>query len=280
MQARLPRIGFFGLGLMGGSLALALASRAHSLQACDPHAPTRALALRQRVVTQVHEQVETMLPAIDLLILAAPVRANLDLLARLPSLCPHPLMVLDLSSTKQEIVQAMAALPSRFDPLGGHPMCGKETSGLAQAEATLFRGAAWAFTPLERTSGRLRALAADIARAVGARPLWLDAATHDRWTAAVSHLPYLLAAALLQATPPENLPLRGPGFRSSTRLAGSHPQMMLDILLTNRTAVLQALQSFRAALNQLETALQSADEPSLARQLQAIQRRYYQEKQG
>ncbi len=266
---RLPALGFFGLGLMGGSLALALRPHCAALHACDSDPEARALARRRGVVDSLHARPQDMLPHVDLLILAAPVRANLHLLAELPALTPRPLMLLDISSTKRAIVQAMQALPPRFDPLGGHPMCGKETNGLAHAEAALFRGAPFAFTPLERTSPRLRALAQTLAERLGARPLWLDAETHDRWTAATSHLPYLLAAALTLATPKEAAPLVGPGFRSSTRLSGSSPSMMLDILSTNRAPVLEALARFRAALEALENALRD-DEDALRARLHTV----------
>ncbi len=269
----LPALGFFGLGLMGGSLALALRPHCAALHACDPDARTRALALRRGVVDSVHARPQDMLPHVDLLVLAAPVRANLRFLAELPALAPRPLMLLDIGSTKRAVVQVMQALPPRFDPLGGHPMCGKETSGLAHAEAGLFRGAPFAFTPLERTSPRLKTLARALAERLGARPLWLDAETHDRWTAATSHLPYLLAAALTLATPEEAAPLVGPGFRSSTRLAGSSPAMMLDILSTNRAPVLAAIARFRAALDALENALRADDDALRARLLTVPARR-------
>ncbi len=263
------RLGFYGLGLMGGSLALALRPRVAALHAYDPDPQVRALGLQRGVIDYAHARPADLLAQVDLLLLSAPVRANLRLLQQLPQLTERPLMVLDISSTKRAILAAMQALPPRFDPLGGHPMCGKETNGLAHAEADLFHGAPFAFTPLPRTSPRLKALAQDLAESLGARPLWLDADTHDRWTAAVSHLPYLLAAALTQATPPEAAALVGPGFRSSTRLAGSSPAMMLDILTTNRGPVLEALSRFRAALDELETALRQ-DEAALQTALERL----------
>ena len=261
-RLKATRCCFLGLGLMGGSLAQALRPHCAALHAADPDPAARSLAQQNGLTDTITADPAAMLPRCDLLILAAPVRANIAFLRRLPEMHPGPLMVLDLSSTKREIVAAMSALPPAFDPLGGHPMTGKETSGLAHADPAMFRGAPFALTPLERTSPRLRALALEILAAIDARPLWLDAETHDRWVAATSHLPYLLAAALALATPDEAAPLIGPGFRSTVRLAGSHPAMMLDILATNRTPVLQALARYRAALDDLETALRG-DEAAL-----------------
>jgi prephenate dehydrogenase len=171
--------------------------------------------------------------------------------------------VLDLGSTKVEILRAMGALPDRFDPLGGHPMCGKERSSLKAADAQLFRGQPFAFTPLARTSAKARRLAGQLAAAVGARPIWIDAGAHDRWVAATSHLPYLLASALSASTPPECAPLVGPGFRSTSRLASTSPEVMLDILITNRSNLLEALSRFQARLDGLERWLESGDWPEL-----------------
>lgn len=263
------RVVVYGLGLMGGSLALALRNSCASLTAIDPDHATRELAESQKLVDAIlSEPPAGGLPA-DLLILAAPARANLALLERLDDLHPGPAVVLDLSSTKVQIVEAMLRLPGRFDPLGGHPMCGKESSSLAYAEAALFQGAAFALTPLERTSPAARALAEALVRHVGALPLIIDAETHDRWVAATSHTPYLLASALAATTPVEAAPLIGPGFRSTARLAASERRMMLDILLTNRTQVLRQLAAVQGRLADLQAALDSGDEKALWSLLEA-----------
>ncbi len=257
------RITIVGLGLMGGSLALALRGRCRSLWAVDPDPETQRLALEQKIVERISGDPAPILPETELIILAAPVRVILHLISQLPEIHPGNPVVLDLGSTKTQICQAYQCLPERFDPIGGHPMCGKETSGLAQAEADLFRGAPFALTPLERTSPRARSLSAQVVEAVGARAIWLDPATHDRWTAAASHMPYLLSIALSLATPPEAAPLIGPGFKSVSRLAGSSTVMMGDILNTNRENVLSALSLFRAQLEQLELNLRQGDEAGL-----------------
>jgi prephenate dehydrogenase len=268
------RVVVYGLGLMGGSLALALRNSCASLTAIDPDPATRHLATSQQIVDLILAEPPTAgLPA-DLVILAAPVRANLALLARLGDLHPGPAVVLDLSSTKAHIVQAMARLPERFDPIGGHPMCGKETGSLAYAEAALFQDAAFALTPLERTSSAARALAEALVRQVGARPLIIEAETHDRWVAATSHTPYLLASALAAATPVEAAPLVGPGFRSTARLAASERRMMLDILLTSRTQVLRQLAAVQGRLADLQAALELGDEKALWSLLEAGARRH------
>lgn len=260
------RIAIVGLGLMGGSLALALRGRVAALLGIDPDPATRRLALERRIVDEAASSLDEVLPRADVLILAAPVRAIVETIRQL-SLQASPAeskIILDLGSTKREIVTSMEALPPRFDPLGGHPMCGKETCGLTHADPNIYRGAAFAFVPLERTSPRARAFAGSLAAGLGARPLWLDAPTHDAWTAATSHLPYLLAAALAGVTPAEAAPLIGPGYRSTSRLASASRPVMLDILKTNRQPVLESLRRFRGRVEDIETLLAREDFPALA----------------
>lgn len=262
------RVAILGLGLMGGSLALALKGYCRSVLAYDPDPATLALASARQIVDIASPDPAAILPQADLVVLAAPVRATLDLIRQLPSLHPGSAVILDLASTKVEVCQAYAELPARFDPIGGHPMCGKETAGLPNAMAGLFQGAAFALTPLERTSPGARSLAVQVVEAIGARPVWLDAATHDRWAAATSHMPYLLAVALTLATQPDAKPLVGPGFRSTSRLASSSARMMGDILHTNRENVLAALALFIEELEQIQAALQQEDEAILFDKMQ------------
>ena len=257
------RIAIVGLGLMGGSCALALREKCAALLAVEPDENTRALALAQGVVDAVSASPEELLPAADVILLAAPVRTILQTLEALPRWHSGTAVIMDIGSTKQAIVEAMDALPSRFDPIGGHPMAGKAVSGLRHAEGDLCHGAPFALTPLPRTTARARRIAEAVVAAVGAVPLWMDAATHDRYAAAVSHAPYVISLALTLATAAEEATLAGPGFRSMTRLAISSPRMMADILQTNRFAVLGALQRFRGVLGILEAALEADDEAAL-----------------
>ncbi|MBN1668658.1 MAG: prephenate dehydrogenase/arogenate dehydrogenase family protein [Anaerolineales bacterium] len=253
------RVTILGLGLMGGSLALALQGRVARLMGCDQDGAVVALAHQQGFLDQVSTDLVSLLPQTDLLVLAAPVRANLAVLARLPELAPDGLAVIDLSSTKMEIVNAMEQLPEQFVALGGHPMCGKAHSGLAHAEAALFQEKVFVWTPTARTTAGLRSLATQITQAVRADELWLPAEQHDHWTAASSHLPYLLAVALVAATPLEAKALIGSGFGSTTRIAASGVDMRLDILLTNQEPLLAVLERFRSRLAEFEIALQAVD---------------------
>jgi prephenate dehydrogenase len=252
-------VAIVGLGLMGGSLALALRGRVARLYGIDSDQETRTLALERDVVDEVDSGGETILPKAELIILATPICAILEMIEQLPALHPGSPVVVDIGSTKGEVVEALGKLPERFDPLGGHPMCGKERLSLANADPAIFQGAAFAFTPLQRTSPRARVIAEQLATEVGSRPLWLDPITHDRWTAATSHLPYLIASALSLATPTEAAPLVGPGFRSTTRVAAQKPAMFLDIVKTNRVNLINGISQFRNELDAIQSCLEGGD---------------------
>ncbi len=263
------RVAILGLGLMGGSLALALAGKCRQLVGIDPDREALRLAESRMVFDCLSDRAESLLPGCDLVILAAPVRAIIQLLGELPHLHPGQAVVFDLGSSKVEILRAMQSLPTRFDPLGGHPMCGTEKGGMGSASADLFVQRPFVFTCLERTSPEAYALAGQVARAVGALPRWMDPQTHDRWVAATSHLPYLAACALALSVPLEAAPLAGPGFTGTTRLAASPSSMMLDVLLTNRSNLLDGLKDLRRQLEALESGLETLDEVRLKMLLDA-----------
>lgn len=190
---------------------------------------------------------------------------------------------MDLSSTKARVVEAMKALPPYLQAIGGHPMCGKEASGVVAAEADLYEGATFVLTPLRqgsgqalrRTSSEALTLAQELVEAIGAQPLLMDAERHDRLVAAVSHLPYLLSVGLV-ATAEEVAAedemvweLAASGFRDASRLAASDVTMMLDILLTNRQAVGETLSRFANQLNAIAHLLETDDVQTLKAKLQS-----------
>jgi prephenate dehydrogenase len=253
------RIAIVGLGLMGGSLALGLRGKCAALYGIDPHPATLELALSQNIVDEADSDPVRLLPAADLVILSAPVPAILTLLEQLPSLTPNPCIVLDVGSTKKLIVDSMSRLPERFDPIGGHPICGKEKLSLANAERTLYYGAPFVLTPLSRTSPRATAAANQIVEALGAQAKILDAVEHDRILASTSHLPFLLSSALVLVTPTDVSSFVGPGFKSTSRLAGTSSSMMLGVLQSNQENVLNALRVLQNQLAEVESALASKD---------------------
>jgi prephenate dehydrogenase len=269
-------ISLIGLGLMGGSLALSLKERCRHLSALDTHLPTLELARRQEIVHLADSDPTKVLASADLVILACPVPAILEWLGRLPDHIQRPCIVLDIGSSKRTIVAALETLPINFDPIGGHPICGRERLSLANAERFLYRDAPFVLTPLPRTSERARFAALGIVKALGADPVWLEADDHDRILAGTSHLPYLLSSALADATPQDAAPLVGPGFRSSARLAGTPSSMMLGVLLSNADNVLASLARFRQSLDILEFALRDKDREALKKVLDDSHSQYQQ----
>ena len=257
------KVTFFGLGLMGGSLARSLRGRCRKILAVDPDPITREFALREQIVDQISDNPSEMVPDADIIILSAPVNAILKFIPLLSDLHPGAPLILDLGSTKVAICQALAELPPRFEPIGGHPMCGKAVGGLHHAEANLFQGSAFALTPLARTTDRALEFAEKLVDALGAIPVWVGPNTHDSWVASTSHLPYLISTALALATPAEATHLVGPGFRSTTRLAGSPSSVMQPILETNRAHVLDAIARFRKHMDEIEAALNHQDHSAL-----------------
>lgn len=259
---------------MGGSLALGLRGKCAALYGIDPHLPTLDLALSQHIVDYAESDPAKLLPEVDLVILSAPVPAILTLLEKLPSFTPNPCIVMDLGSTKRLVVEAMSKLPERFDPIGGHPICGKEKLSLANAERTLYYAAPFLLTPLERTSQRAISAANQIIEALGAKGKTLNAVDHDRILASTSHLPFLISSALAHATPQEVAPFVGPGFKSTSRLAGTSSSMMLGVLQSNRENVLNALHGMQTQLAEIESALNTGDFEKLELILNKSQKKY------
>ena len=259
---------------MGGSLALGLRGKCAGLYGIDPQPATLELALSQHIVDFADSDPAALLPEVDLVVLAAPVPAILDLLEQLPSYTSNPCIVMDLGSTKRLIVEAMSSLPERFDTIGGHPICGKEKLSLVNAERTLYYAAPFLLTPLPRTSTRAFSAAHQIIDALGAKAKILEAAEHDRILASTSHLPFLVSSALALATSPEVAPFIGPGFKSTSRLAGTPASMMLGVLQTNRENVLAMVRGMQSRLLEIESALASGDFSALESVLNEAQSKY------
>ncbi|MGC8836815.1 MAG: prephenate dehydrogenase [Anaerolineae bacterium] len=279
MSLSSARVAVVGLGLMGGSLAAALTRR----RAC---AEVVGVARRPETCQQAEAEgfvhrattdLQTGVAGADLVVLATPVRTILRLLPRLGTLLAPGTVVLDLGSTKAAIYRAMEDLPAGLQPVGGHPMCGKEVHGLEAATPDLYEGASFVLTPLPRTSAEALALARGLARAVGAWPLEMCPDRHDRLVAAVSHLPYILAVVLTRLVAragqedAEVWDLAASGFRDTSRLAASDVTMMLDILLTNQAPLRALLGSAVAELERIAALLEQGDEERLREVLAAAQ---------
>lgn len=269
------RVTVVGLGLMGASLCMDL--RRNNL--CRE---VRGVARRTETVLQAFladavdlatDDLHTGVLGADIVVLATPVRTIVGMLREIGPLLWPGTMIMDMGSTKTEICAAMDHLPPGIQPIGGHPMTGKETAGFTAAEPNLYRNATWVLTPLERTNPDTVTLAIELVEAVAACPVVLPPARHDRLVASISHLPFLLASALVHAVSDVGLDdptvweLAAGGFRDTSRVAASDTRMFMDILMTNRAAVLEQLDCFSAQVAELRCLLAKADEAALAQKL-------------
>src|SRR5690349_11853908 len=198
-------IGILGLGLMGGSLALSLKGHCARIIGFDSDPATLELALAKKIVDQAESFIsgKGIRVRVDLLILATPVPIIIDFIQRLPSLISYPCILMDIGSTKRDILHAMSLLPENFDPIGGHPICGKEKLGLENADPNLYQNAPFVTTPLMRTTKRAKSAAGQIISTISARQIEMDAEDHDHILATTSHLPFLISSALASSTPHE-----------------------------------------------------------------------------
>jgi prephenate dehydrogenase len=241
-----------GLGLMGGSLAMALRRHVFQLRGVDIGEGARRAADNTGLFDVVTDALAKGVADANVIVLAAPVRTNLRLLREVGPLLREGSLIIDLSSTKRAIVTAMAELPEHVLAVGGHPMCGKERAGIGSADGALFRGRPFVLCQTARTRGVALDRARSLVRALGALPVDMDPDLHDDAVARVSHLPYLLAATLVASVSElssEAMALAASGYRDVSRLAASDADMMADVLLTNSTYVQEAIAAARKQLD-------------------------------
>ncbi|NLE46442.1 MAG: prephenate dehydrogenase [Chloroflexi bacterium] len=273
------RVAIVGLGLMGGSMAGALQGKCRAVHGIARRQETIVLARERGFIDQGSLDLADGLRDADIVILSTPVRTIIRLLKEIGPFLTPGCLVMDLGSTKAEITAQMDQLPQTVHPVGGHPMCGKEVAGLEAAEARLFVGRPFVICPLPRTGSDSLTLAHDVVEAVGARPIEIDPERHDRLVAQVSHLPYLIASALVTHTDavasvdPLVWQLASSGFRDTSRLAACDVTMMLDILVTNRRAVASALEAYGEQLRSAAQLIASEDEAGLQRLLDGVSQR-------
>lgn len=266
------QLGLIGCGLMGGSFALALkrAGLVHIVVGHSQSPASAQKALKLEVIDRVVGTAAEAAQGADLVLVAVPVAAiEATLQAIGPYLSPDSL-VMDVGSTKQDVVlgarRALGAKLSRFVP--AHPIAGKEHAGIEHASANLYDGCQVVLTPTEDTPQASTDQAHALWQALGCRVRRMTPEAHDEAYAAVSHLPHLLAFAMMKAIQDQRrgeafLTLAGPGFRDFTRIAASEPSVWRDILISNRQAVLEQLDHYQQALNAFESALIAEDAPAL-----------------
>jgi len=264
------RLAVVGLGLMGGSLALAARERAQlSVVGHDPDAAARAAALERGCVEEAYGDLSAALEGADLVAVCAPVAQLSPSVAAALEGAPDA-TVTDIGSTKAAVVGAVpAGARARF--VGGHPVCGLEARGAAHASAELFVGATWFLTPVSDTDATRFRDVHGFVSGLGAIPVAIDPGAHDRLVALTSHLPHALANLLANQAGAGRIdghdPLAAVGgsFRDMTRVAGANPRIWVDIFLDNRASLADALREHRRACDELVVALEAGDAGYLAR---------------
>ena len=222
-------------------------------------------ALRDGALDRVTTDLAEGVAGADRILLAAPVLANETLLPRVWRAASPGAVLTDVGSTKRGIVAAadrLAAGRPEVHFVGSHPMAGSERSGYAVARVDLFRGATVVVTPTESSDAAAAKGVGEFWAALGARVVVLEPAAHDRAVAAISHLPHVAAWALVDAVArfePDALSIAARGFKDTTRIAASDPEVWREILLDNREAVRGSLAAFRGALDDLEALIESGD---------------------
>jgi prephenate dehydrogenase len=267
MSGPAPRIAVLGVGLIGGSIGLAARARlGASVTGFDPDPGTREAALAAGVVdTMAGSDAEACADA-EIVFCAAPVGRLPELVEAALGACGPDVVVTDVGSTKRGIVAA-AGSDGRF--IGGHPLAGAETAGVAGASADLFEGARWYLTPTERANGVLYDRLHRAVAGLGARPQAIEAARHDHLMATVSGMPHAVANALVaeaagDLASGEAVPEVGPSFRDATRVAGSNPAIWADIFASNREAVADSVEAVARRLDAAAALIRSGDVAAIA----------------
>ena len=274
------RVAVVGLGLIGASLCIDLTrlGACREVRGISRSSQTVATGIRQGVIDQGTTRLLSGIAGADIVVLAAPVRSAIRQIGEIGDSLKEGAIVVDVGSTSSSVAEALADLPAHVQPISTHPMAGKETSGFDSAEAGLFANAIWVLTPLPRTSQTAVDLFSQLVVAVGAHPLTLAAAEHDRIVSAISHVPFLISSALVRTVAkvgqqdPGVWELAAGGFRDTSRVAASEASMFLDILMTNRTNIGQHLDLFMQEIACLRQLLDEANEEELERLLTANRR--------
>lgn len=255
------RVAVVGLGLIGGSIALAARERLSAeVSGWDADPAAIAAAVERGAIISGAGSLASAVEGADAVFAAAPVDALPELLREVLARASAACVVTDVGSTKRSIAGSIE--DSRF--VGGHPLAGAETSGLEHARSDMFAGATWYLTPASHTADTTVARARDLVNALGAKPVEIEPAAHDRLMATVSHLPHVFANVLvsqLAELDPSAAP--GPSFRDATRVAGSNTTVWSGIYLDNRDALIDAIDDAITRLRAIRGTLAGGDREAL-----------------
>lgn len=265
------KVFIIGLGLIGGSLGLALRESPHveSVAGFDADAVACDMAVAIGAVDQAVGLLEGAREA-DVAIICTPLGGYRSIIEQIGPVLKPGTIITDVGSTKARVMELFATLPPGIHAIGGHPMAGAETRGIASADRYLFENAVYVLTPGRDTPADAVRGVEEILTSTGARIKYMEAARHDELAATVSHIPHLAAVALVGLTEgrQEELMLAAGGFRDTTRIASSNPDLWEDIAFSNREPIIRQLDVLNRHLNELKSALEKNDREDLKRQLE------------
>ena len=271
LNMKFNKVGFIGLGLIGGSIA-------KKMKADHPDIHIYATAHHEETVKEAYREGlidnDTLLPLTafhdcDIIFLCAPVQRNLDYLSELKDIIQKDCYITDVGSTKTEIHEEVIRLGLEANFIGGHPMTGSEKTGILAADKTLLENAYYIITPTAITPQSDVEDFREFIRSLGSIPLILDYKTHDYSTAAISHLPHMIAYSLVnlvQQIDDDNETMKSiaaGGFKDITRIASSSPVMWQNICASNREQILVLMDKYTALLSRLRSYIESSDEQAL-----------------
>ena len=271
------QLGLIGCGLMGGSFALAL-KRAGLVKRIGGYSKSPTTTERARQMGVIDVEAPSALLAVsgaDIVLLAVPVASTESSFKAIKHLVTPQMLIMDVGSTKREVVDA--ARRALREQIGcfvpAHPIAGKELSGVEHADADLYMGRQVVLTPIERTNTIQIQQAVDVWSALGCRVVRMAPEAHDAAFAAVSHLPHLIAFAMMNAISSQPmgrdfLSLAGPGFRDFTRIAAADPAMWRDVMLSNREELLEQSKVFQRNLQALELMITNGNGDALMEQIE------------
>ena len=276
----MARIAIIGLGLIGGSLGLALKrSRLRDVEFAGyaRSRETREKARKMGAIDRAASDAADAVRDAAVVIIATPIAAIPDIMEQIAPALPRDCVVTDAASTKGEVMRwAEELLPHHVSFVGGHPMAGKERSGIDVADAALFEGKPYCIVPSVRAKETAVNTVVGLANLVGASPVFMDAEEHDSYVAAISHLPLVVSAALFSlahdsAAWPEMAQLASSGFRDVTRLASGSPEMSEDICRTNTENIIHWLDRMVAELRKYRDLIRGDDEEALFKAFARVQ---------
>ncbi len=261
-------VAIIGLGLIGGSIGLALRQGKKSRWEVVGHSrrqETVANALSLGAIERGATNLKDAVTQADFVIIATPALTVKKIFSDIAPYLPSGCIVTDTASTKVQVMKwADETLPPTVDFIGGHPMAGKETYGIQVAEARLFRGCTYCLAPSEKASPKSIDTLIDMVKKLGAMPSFIDAQEHDKLVAGISHLPMLLSAALVSLTAkdpswPRMSKLAASGYHDLTRLASGNPEVNSQICLTNQEAIIDWIDKFSRELERYQQLVAKGD---------------------